>query len=104
MGIMYADYFLLRERLLILTDLYDCSPRSVYWHRHGMNWRALVAWPMGVWITLPSFAKFVEHSTTKELKSWSNSYDFAACAGIGPFNVDVLSASPRVGCNRDWPS
>jgi NCS1 family nucleobase:cation symporter-1 len=74
MGVMYADYFLVRSRLLKLVDLYDYNSSSVYWYWKGMNWRALVAWAMGVWITIPGFAEFVEHGTAKELKGWSNLY------------------------------
>jgi len=75
-GIMFADYFLVRHRLLKLTDLYEPSAKSIYWYWKGLNWRAPVAWVMGVWITLPGFAQYVRDSHV-ELQGWSQLYYFS---------------------------
>ncbi|KAH6991421.1 uracil permease [Ilyonectria sp. MPI-CAGE-AT-0026] len=57
MGIMFADYFLLRKRTIKLTDLYGNSAQSIYWYSKGWNWRAPVAWILGVWFLLPGLAQ-----------------------------------------------
>ncbi|KAH6886839.1 NCS1 nucleoside transporter [Thelonectria olida] len=57
MGIMFADYFLLRKRSIKLTDLYGSSPQSIYWYYRGWNWRAGVAWVLGVWFLVPGLAQ-----------------------------------------------
>ncbi|SPO03120.1 related to uracil permease [Cephalotrichum gorgonifer] len=57
MGIMFADYFLLRKTTIKLTELFSNSPESIYWYTRGWNWRAAVAWPMGVWFLMPGLAQ-----------------------------------------------
>lgn len=57
MGIMFADYFLLRKTTIKLTDLYGSGPRSIYWYTGGWNLRAAVAWALGVWFLLPGLAQ-----------------------------------------------
>jgi NCS1 family nucleobase:cation symporter-1 len=57
MGIMFADYFLLRKTTIKLTELFSTSPESIYWYTKGWNWRAAVAWPMGVWFLMPGLAQ-----------------------------------------------
>ncbi|EXJ82513.1 hypothetical protein A1O3_06326 [Capronia epimyces CBS 606.96] len=81
-GVMFADYFLLRKRLIKLTDLYENNSGSIYWYWLGMNWRALAAWAMGVWINLPGFAEFVRYGTAKELSGWSHLYYISYPLGL----------------------
>ncbi|KAF3011099.1 hypothetical protein E8E13_011320 [Curvularia kusanoi] len=57
MGIMFADYFLVRNRTMKLTDLFDESSTSLYYYTHGWNWRAAIAWPLGVWPLLPGLVQ-----------------------------------------------
>lgn len=48
MGIMATDFFLLRKQKIRLSHLYRTNDTS-YWFWHGVNWRAIIAWPCG-WI------------------------------------------------------
>ncbi|KAH7174874.1 NCS1 nucleoside transporter [Fusarium flagelliforme] len=57
MGIMFADYFILRKRTIKLTELYANSQESIYWYSKGWNWRAAIAWGLGVWFLLPGLAQ-----------------------------------------------
>lgn len=58
MGIMFADYFLLRRTTVKLTALYGSGPQSsIYWYTGGWNLRAVVAWTVGVWLFLPRLAQ-----------------------------------------------
>lgn len=59
MGVQFADYFILRKRNLKLTDLYEMSPKSIYWYTNGVNWRAPVAFFSILWMLLPGFAEHV---------------------------------------------
>ncbi|KAJ9137270.1 NCS1 nucleoside transporter [Pleurostoma richardsiae] len=56
MGIMFADYFLIRRRTIKLTDLYG-KRESIYWYTGGWNLRAAVAWPLGVWFLMPGLVQ-----------------------------------------------
>ncbi|KAJ0382730.1 hypothetical protein COL922a_011948 [Colletotrichum nupharicola] len=57
MGIMFANYFLLRRRTIKLTDLYGNSSSSIYWYTKGWNWRAAIAWCLGAWLFIPGLAQ-----------------------------------------------
>ena len=57
MGIMFADYFILRKRNIKLSELYSNSQESIYWYSKGWNWRATVSWVLGVWFLLPGLAQ-----------------------------------------------
>ncbi|KAF6829998.1 NCS1 nucleoside transporter [Colletotrichum plurivorum] len=57
MGIMFADYLLIRGRTMKLTDLYGDSPRSIYWYAGGWNWRAAAAWPLSAWLFVPGLVQ-----------------------------------------------
>lgn len=46
---MLADYHLVRRHKLKLNDLYRGDSSSIYWFRHGVNWRAFVAFIAGTW-------------------------------------------------------
>lgn len=57
MGVMFADYFLLRKTTVKLTDLYGSGPQSIYWYAKGWNIRAAVAWIAGAWFLIPGLAQ-----------------------------------------------
>lgn len=48
-GILIGDYFLVRFQKLHTGDLYQSSSNSAYFYTLGFNWRAVVAWVMGIW-------------------------------------------------------
>lgn len=72
-GVMFADYYLVRRRLLKLTNLYELSDSSIYWYWRGLNPRAVVAWIMGTWLLMPGFVKRVE-DPGGEIRGWSHLY------------------------------
>eukprot|EP00884_Botryococcus_braunii_P021260 jgi/Botrbrau1/7818/Bobra.0159s0246.1 len=55
-GIMLSDYFLVRQRQLLLDDLYSSDPQAAYWYQGGWNPAALVALAVGIAPSLPGFA------------------------------------------------
>ncbi|KAG1721151.1 permease for cytosine/purines, uracil, thiamine, allantoin-domain-containing protein [Suillus lakei] len=62
-GIMFADYHLLRHRRIKLSHLFLPQTGSDYWFWHGLNWRAPVAWVLGVWASLPGFCASVTQAS-----------------------------------------
>jgi cytosine/uracil/thiamine/allantoin permease len=48
-GILIFDYFFVRKCELHIGDMYKGNKNSVYWYTMGFNWRAILAWVMGVW-------------------------------------------------------
>ncbi|KPI36855.1 Uridine permease [Cyphellophora attinorum] len=96
-GVMFADYFLLRKRQIKLSDLYNDSSSGIYRYWKGLNWRAPVAWAMGVWPTLPGFAQFVQHGALDTLPGWSYLYYISY-----PFGLTV-SILVFVALNKFFP-
>lgn len=45
-GVMCADYYVLRRQRIKLTNLYH-PEGSVYWFTYGVNWRVIPAWVLG---------------------------------------------------------
>jgi NCS1 family nucleobase:cation symporter-1 len=45
MGIMVADFYLVRRTKIKLSDLYKAD--GCYSYYHGINWRAVPAWVVG---------------------------------------------------------
>lgn len=82
-GVMFSDYFLVRKQILKLSDLYNYNPSGdgIYWYHKGYNWRALLAWTMGVWITLPGFVRMVQDGSADPWAGWSNLYDLSYLLG-----------------------
>lgn len=60
--------------MLKLTDLYDPTPQSIYFFSKGLNWRAPVAWVLGVWPTMPGFVAKVSKKTATIAPGWMHTY------------------------------
>ncbi|KAI0804605.1 permease for cytosine/purines, uracil, thiamine, allantoin-domain-containing protein [Irpex lacteus] len=73
-GIMVADYHFLRGRRLKLSHLYLPNPSSDYWFWHGINWRAPIAWVLGVWPNMPGFAASVTPKAVQVSTQWIHVY------------------------------
>ncbi|KAF7510903.1 hypothetical protein GJ744_005733 [Endocarpon pusillum] len=80
-GILLADYFLVHRRELHLDDLYIGNHSSAYWYTAGFNWRAPVAWLMGVWPMLPGFARQVRGVSA--YNGWDNIFRINFFVGLG---------------------
>ncbi|CAG7556358.1 unnamed protein product [Fusarium equiseti] len=96
MGIMFADYFILRKRTIKLSELYANSQESIYWYSKGWNWRAAVAWVLGVWFLLPGLAQ--RGMDPKGFwGSWTRLYQ------IGWFAGSLVSGAIFLGLDYFWP-
>lgn len=63
-GIMVADYWILRRRRVKLSDLYHPGKEGLYYFYHGVNWRSYAAWILGWCYLLPGFAHAVTPAVT----------------------------------------
>ncbi|CAL6404841.1 unnamed protein product [Bathycoccus prasinos] len=55
LGIMLCDYFLIRNQKLVLEDLYSADKNSSYYFTNGVNYKAMLAFAVGVLANLPGF-------------------------------------------------
>jgi nucleobase:cation symporter-1, NCS1 family len=52
-AILVIDFWIIRRTKWNIPDLY--KPSGIYWFWHGINWRAAVAYFLGMWPALPGF-------------------------------------------------
>ncbi|KAH8714592.1 NCS1 nucleoside transporter family protein [Ilyonectria robusta] len=63
-GLMVASYLVVCKQKLNVDDLYRGDKGSIYWYTWGVNWRAPVAWIVGVVPCLPGFIAAVDTSVS----------------------------------------
>ncbi|POS78332.1 NCS1 nucleoside transporter [Diaporthe helianthi] len=54
-GILVADFWIVRKRLIKMRDLYIGNEESIYWYWNGFNWRAFVAFVVSIAPALPGY-------------------------------------------------
>lgn len=59
-GVMVSDYYLIKKRKLDVNELY--KDHGIYHYSHGINWRAFLAFTIGLGPLLPGFAKSIDNS------------------------------------------
>ncbi|KAG1719611.1 permease for cytosine/purines, uracil, thiamine, allantoin-domain-containing protein [Suillus lakei] len=98
-GIMFADYHLLRYRRFKLSHLFLPQTGSDYWFWHGLNWRAPVAWVLGVWASLPGFCTSVTPVSVVVSDAW---YMFIPSRGPSP-SIGEVDDSDVFGTFQELP-
>lgn len=63
-GIMAGHYVIVARCKINVDDLYTGNSSSIYWFTKGVNWRAPIAWIVGVTPCLPGFIAAVNLSIT----------------------------------------
>ncbi|KAI8192525.1 ncs1 nucleoside transporter family protein [Colletotrichum sp. SAR 10_75] len=63
-GLMISSYLVVNKRKIDVDDLYRGDSGSIYWFSYGCNWRAPVAWLVGVVPCMPGFVAAVDTSVT----------------------------------------
>ncbi|KAI0641777.1 NCS1 nucleoside transporter family [Trametes meyenii] len=96
-GVMIADYLVVRKRALRLSHLYKPDRDSIYYFTHGVNFRALAAWVLGVWPLMPGFISSVSPRPLPLAQGWVHVYDLAWPLGF------VLSAGVHVALSAAFP-
>lgn len=59
-GVMVCDYYIIKKRKLDVNELY--KDHGIYHYSHGFNWRAFLAFAIGLGPLLPGFAKSIDIS------------------------------------------
>ncbi|KZP26398.1 NCS1 family nucleobase:cation symporter-1 [Athelia psychrophila] len=104
-GIMLADYLVVRKKTLVIEDLYVGDARSIYWYSHGVHWRAVLAWALGTWPTLPGFIMILQDPTSEN--NWTKIFKIAFFIGLSISFVSfiaicAISPPPRLGEGLDY--
>ena len=80
-GIMIADYFFIRKKVLVAEDLY--SPTGIYSYTKGSNYVALLALIAGIIPNVPGFLVAVHLVDQEKVPFWiSNLYHYAWFVGF----------------------
>lgn len=79
---MLSDYHLIRRYKLKLNELYSSDPKGMYWFNFGINWRAIVAFAMGVWPLMPGFIQTVTADGEPALNGWTRLYHLTFLIGL----------------------
>ncbi|KAM0277379.1 hypothetical protein ACHAQH_005819 [Verticillium albo-atrum] len=86
-GLMVASYLVVNKRKLSIDDMYRGGKDSMYWYTAGLNWRAPVAWIIGVVPCMPGFIAAVNLNVTvpdgaTELYYMSYIYGFLSSGAV----------------------
>jgi NCS1 family nucleobase:cation symporter-1 len=95
MGIMSADYYVLRHQAIRLTDLYN-SHQGSYWYWHGFNFRVIVPWLIGWAPTVVGLISSV-NTTIEVPKEMKQLYFLAFFYGF------FVSAVSFILISKIWP-
>ncbi|RYP11800.1 hypothetical protein DL765_007592 [Monosporascus sp. GIB2] len=108
-GLMVSSYLVVNRRKINIDDLYNGTADSIYWYSHGYNWRAPIAWLVGVLPCMPGFAAAMNSSvqvTDGATKLYYMSYIYGFLSS-GAVYAALHWAFPADACSafvRDAPS
>ncbi|KAF2732241.1 hypothetical protein EJ04DRAFT_536137 [Polyplosphaeria fusca] len=77
-AVLVVDFWIVRRQKWNIPQLYE--PHGIYWFTGGVNWRAMVAYFMGMWPALPGFVGAV--STEKVDIVWRRFYQISFFFGF----------------------
>ncbi|KAL6887354.1 permease for cytosine/purines, uracil, thiamine, allantoin domain-containing protein [Trichoderma longibrachiatum] len=86
-GMMFASYVVVNRRKIKVDDLYQGHGGSIYWYTYGVDFRAPIAWAVGVAPCLPGFIGAVNGSVVlpegmTKLFYLNYLYGFLSSAGV----------------------
>ncbi|KAJ7912722.1 permease for cytosine/purines, uracil, thiamine, allantoin-domain-containing protein [Mycena leptocephala] len=104
-GVMLADYLVVRRGIIKLEDCYIGDSSSLYWYNGGFHWRALVAWALGVFPTMPGFVMTMQDA--KAYNGWIRIFNIAFFVGLAVSFVAFwmicnISPPPGVGVGTNY--
>ncbi|KIJ46308.1 hypothetical protein M422DRAFT_165532 [Sphaerobolus stellatus SS14] len=97
-GIMLTEYYVIRRRRIKLSHLFIPNSSSNYWFWHGLNWRAPIAWVLGVWPSMPGFCASITPAAVQVNITWTHIYYMSWLLGF------FISGSVWMVLNTFWPS
>ncbi|KAM5433313.1 hypothetical protein McanMca71_004132 [Microsporum canis] len=105
-GIMLSDYLIVRRQTLKLCDLYKGDSSSIYWFRHGFNWRGIAAFTVSIWSQIPGLVASVNKDQSPAMQGWVKLFNLTFFVGLvmGFTWMTVLSyLFPPPGLGLDAP-
>jgi NCS1 family nucleobase:cation symporter-1 len=75
-GILIADYYFVRNKKVVMDDLYKGS--GTYWYTNGFNYKAVWALILGVLPTVPGFLTTINLVSPETFPKWLNGLYFYA--------------------------
>ncbi|KAL2875824.1 hypothetical protein SGCOL_008971 [Colletotrichum sp. CLE4] len=108
-GLMISSYLVVNKSKVNVSDLYRGDSGSIYWFSCGCNWRAPVAWLVGVVPCMPGFIAAVDTSVTvsegaTELYSMSYIYGLLSSGLVYALLHRYFPAKSLDAFVRDSPS
>ncbi|KPV73361.1 uncharacterized protein RHOBADRAFT_17169 [Rhodotorula graminis WP1] len=101
-GILITDYFLVAKGFFIYEDLYTRRKDGAYWYSCGCNWRAFVAYFVGVGV---NFAGFLQNLGVFSNLRLAHSYYFAiftSTFGAGATYYVLTRLCPQPNARDTW--
>ncbi|KAF3810976.1 Transporter aclS [Colletotrichum gloeosporioides] len=103
-GLMISSYLVVNKRKIDVDDLYRGDSGSIYWFSYGCNWRAPVAWLVGVVPCMPGFVAAVDSSVT--VSPGATELYYMSHSPPGDASHDPVVGSPvtgsRLGATGLW--
>ncbi|KAK6383952.1 hypothetical protein LTS17_003244 [Exophiala oligosperma] len=96
-GLMISSYYIVNKRKIKVDDLFRGNRESVYWYTWGINWRAPIAWALGVFPSMPGFISNVNSSITVSI-GWTRLYYISFLVGFS------ISAVTFVALHHFFPA
>ncbi|KZT65774.1 NCS1 nucleoside transporter family protein [Daedalea quercina L-15889] len=104
-GVMLADYLVVRRCTIKLEDCYVGNSSSLYWYWHGFHWRALVAWVIGVFPTMPGLIMTVRNPAA--YNGWVRTFHITFFVGLfvsfaAFWLICFISKPPGIGIGTNY--
>jgi NCS1 family nucleobase:cation symporter-1 len=105
-AILVVDFWIVRRTKWNIPDLY--TPHGIYWFAGGVNWRAMVAYTMGMWPALPGFVAEVSGPGAIQVDVvWKRFYQISFFFGFTTSAVlfwlfNKISPPPGLGVQVDF--
>ncbi|KAF1845991.1 uncharacterized protein K460DRAFT_284567 [Cucurbitaria berberidis CBS 394.84] len=105
-AILVVDFWLIRRQKWNIPELY--APGGMYWFTGGVNWRAMVAYFLGMWPALPGFVGAVSKPGSVSVNIvWTRFYQISfffgfATSAILFYIFSKISPPPGLGVQVDF--
>ncbi|CAF1078916.1 unnamed protein product [Adineta steineri] len=104
LGVMITDYYIVRKGYLKVKDLYSGSKEDAYYFTHGINWRAYVAYIVGILINIFGFADAVGIYSLIAARNMYHLNFYLGFIVSSLLYYGLCKLSPIPACGTEWPS
>jgi NCS1 family nucleobase:cation symporter-1 len=101
---MISDYYFVRKGYLDVEELYSGSKQGVYYFTLGVNWRAYVAYILGILINVVGFAGALGARVSTAVQNMYHLNFFLGFIVSSLVYYGLCKVSPVPACGQKWPS